>query len=634
MASREERMQQRLRGSQRRQVKDFDFGLTFPVAPADPNANPSILSPQVQLPLPLVPEASTSQTPIPNRQLSVPASTSDKLRVSNSTNDANTSAKRRKLHTDVAPTSSSSTRSRNPPRRDIYALDETDPREELEPRHDSALEPSDLPLSTEQDGPSDGPDDTPPDASLLSIDEEQVSESIIEQESLVAVSSPNRSAPASAARMIEEVAESPRGAPGSGRRSCLVAEAASQASSQLQGIQADELIEFQEKTPITQRKRKRGKDVPKPSPALPSRQSQTPSTLEGLDDLSPEQPDRRGGKSIAAVKDIISEIGETTIHSEEPEEAEAIDDEDAAAALNKNRGRRTSRRLTKSPELGASIALRTPVIRKPKGRRGTGSSPNGRCHIKKGGSKTKAKKAVKKILVGAGSPIPVIVHRLTRPPLYDGNESDAEILNAEIPHMKRGGVSTIDVLSNVCQEIIDSSLSTLEEMSSSFQDKVSRRELKIKMAAVEEFGQELQMRLLDHTINLDNAQSLGRRVRDERKKKLGLREDILRVRKEREQVALRMDDIRMKHEREKTYAQGRDSLNTDIHDIELALELGKSAENGAVDQAGDMLGTELLLRRVAGEVSLKGDSGGVLRQIKEFNAFLERAALALENRKD
>ena len=56
-------------------------------------------------------------------------------------------------------------------------------------------------------------------------------------------------------------------------------------------------------------------------------------------------------------------------------------------------------------------------------------------------------------------------------------------------------------------------------------------------------------------INLDNAYCLERRVRDELRKKNALREEVLQVRKEREQVALRMDEIRLKHEREKTDAQ-------------------------------------------------------------------------------
>jgi hypothetical protein len=46
------------------------------------------------------------------------------------------------------------------------------------------------------------------------------------------------------------------------------------------------------------------------------------------------------------------------------------------------------------------------------------------------------------------------------------------------------------------------------------------------------------------------------------------------------------------------------------------------------------MGIELVLKRVAGEASNKGDSGGILKQAKEFNAFLERAALALETRRN
>lgn len=40
-----------------------------------------------------------------------------------------------------------------------------------------------------------------------------------------------------------------------------------------------------------------------------------------------------------------------------------------------------------------------------------------------------------------------------------------------------------------------------------------------------------------------------------------------------------------------------------------------------------------MLRRVAAEASSASNEGGVLKQIKAFNAFMERAALALEGRK-
>lgn len=46
----------------------------------------------------------------------------------------------------------------------------------------------------------------------------------------------------------------------------------------------------------------------------------------------------------------------------------------------------------------------------------------------------------------------------------------------------------------------------------------------------------------------------------------------------------------------------------------------------------EMDGIELLLKRIGGGLSNKSGSGGILKQVKDFNAFLERAALALEGR--
>lgn len=49
-------------------------------------------------------------------------------------------------------------------------------------------------------------------------------------------------------------------------------------------------------------------------------------------------------------------------------------------------------------------------------------------------------------------------------------------------------------------------------------------------------------------IHLNHWHSLRKRVRHVQKEKLSLREEILRLKAEREQVALRMDAVRIKHE--------------------------------------------------------------------------------------
>ena len=66
----------------------------------------------------------------------------------------------------------------------------------------------------------------------------------------------------------------------------------------------------------------------------------------------------------------------------------------------------------------------------------------------------------------------------------------------------------------------------------------------------------------------------------------------------------------------------------------MAIERGKEKNShDPVNDPVEMVGAELLLSRVASEVSNKSDSRGLLKQIRDFNAFLERAALALEGRK-
>lgn len=71
-----------------------------------------------------------------------------------------------------------------------------------------------------------------------------------------------------------------------------------------------------------------------------------------------------------------------------------------------------------------------------------------------------------------------------------------------------------------------------------------------------------------------------------------------------------------------------------MHDIDLAVERGQAAPelSAAEQKMADLANLEFLISRVSGEVSNKGNDGGALKQIKDFNAFLERAASVLEGR--
>lgn len=68
-----------------------------------------------------------------------------------------------------------------------------------------------------------------------------------------------------------------------------------------------------------------------------------------------------------------------------------------------------------------------------------------------------------------------------------------------------------------------------------------------------------------------------------------------------------------------------------MHDIDLAIEQGQAGPGlSAKDQkTADLANLELLISRVTEQACSSGPTGGALKQIKSFNAFLERAAAIL-----
>lgn len=71
-----------------------------------------------------------------------------------------------------------------------------------------------------------------------------------------------------------------------------------------------------------------------------------------------------------------------------------------------------------------------------------------------------------------------------------------------------------------------------------------------------------------------------------------------------------------------------------MHDIDMAVERGRDAPelSRAQEKKADLANLELLVARITDEASSSSAAGGMLQQVKSFNAFLERAAIALETR--
>lgn len=493
----------------------------------------------------------------------------------------------------------------------------------------------------------------------------------------------------SAGPTVEEVTESPANAPGSGhRRSIRVPESLTRSAKLLRDVADDDAGATGEITlssPLARKSRISGatsvrstrstradtrasldlvsRDIDESTPtARPPRRSNgtsttgsarstrsqngpaTPSTVDALSS-PPEaagtssarkpklrvkaKPTTELPKSKGQLEEVEEEAQEVEADREEAEEAEEVDVQTAARRIGQKRPRVSSPQ-EESPELGSKVVDSARPAKKSK-KKQVQTSPAKQSQPKAPKTKNKTPSIRRR---SDGEAIPITVQRYTKRMHLNEDDTEADILNAEIPFANRGGVNVIDVLSQICDEVIDSSLETLHEAGVNAKDAATKREFRTKLRALEAFQEELRTRLLEHTIALDTMHALKKRVRSVQKEKLTLRAEIMRIRAEKEQVALKMDAVRMRHETANRETLHQLGLSSTMDDIELAMENGRSAPdlNPKEQKKAELANLELLISRVASQASTDGDGGGSLKQIKDFNAFLERAAAALERR--
>ncbi|OGE58565.1 hypothetical protein PENARI_c001G10204 [Penicillium arizonense] len=237
-----------------------------------------------------------------------------------------------------------------------------------------------------------------------------------------------------------------------------------------------------------------------------------------------------------------------------------------------------------------------------------------------------------------GESFPVTVHRLAnavalggRSAADSGDEQDsADELSSrqrtKVPN--RGGVNPADVLGQICRETLEKTLTTLNDGIANEANATRRAEWTRKRKAVEAFGSELESRLMDLSEMLDSNFVLGVQLKKAKKEMMDLRSHLYRVKKEREMVALQMDAVRGKHIEEEKARSSRTTINNSLHSLELALERNQNRTAAVESTSADL---EFMLRTVA-DVSARapGAQGGLLNQIRAFNAQLEATASRLE----
>ena len=248
--------------------------------------------------------------------------------------------------------------------------------------------------------------------------------------------------------------------------------------------------------------------------------------------------------------------------------------------------------------------------KKTKKRKGSGSAENGGQEI----SKPKQSKAT----------FPILTHRLTGistlQTIHEAgkgeNESGGEDIPPQLGFNDRAQPNAVDVLAQICRETIETMIERMSQNS-------ERANMKNKRDALEAFGKDLDEELFEMSEAVENRINLEARVRKSKRDKSALQTEWVELRKERERIALKCDAIRRRNWKCEQEAREKWTLSDAARRAERELER---------ENQDDEEGMEILLRSVAGDVSSASEQGGLLHQVRAFNAQLEAMALVLEGR--
>ncbi|KAG6243075.1 hypothetical protein E4U25_002067 [Claviceps purpurea] len=448
---------------------------------------------------------------------------------------------------------------------------------------------------------------------------------------------PSSSVPASARKRIpttitEEVTESPAQKPGSGRRRRILSDETKQPLPPSITISSSSARESPPSSPSTRRPRPGDRPArptaPSRPPTLPLRQG-VPTQPRTTAPLPRSASPKRRPPSLDTVTEEESEPSD--------EEAVQVSAREAATVIGQKRPRPST---TTSTELGSdddddddndNSTSQPSSYRQKHKSPATQRQPakRSRQHSQQSQSKRK-KRHSSSSEQNDDAAVEITVQRFVNN--FQRDEDDE--LQQEIPYANRAGETVVDVFAQVCEEVISSVLDQLQRLAAETDDGDKKKECRIKMRAIEAYGEELSSRLLQHAIHLNHWHSLRRRLRHVQKEKLALRDEIIRLKGEREQVALRTDAIRIKHESDSTKCMSRLNASALMHDIDLAVQQGREAPelSQAAERTAELGNLDLVLAQISDQVSSISSTGGLLQQVRDFNAFLERAANALESR--
>jgi chromosome segregation ATPase len=147
----------------------------------------------------------------------------------------------------------------------------------------------------------------------------------------------------------------------------------------------------------------------------------------------------------------------------------------------------------------------------------------------------------------------------------------------------------------------------------------AKKSMRYQMQALQQFRDNLADSLRSITFAQHSFYRFGSEVRKARKRKRELREELMGRRREREEVELEIERVRSEHLKAEREHEKQRRLVDDLESIEAAVKRGR--EEGK-DGGGPLQSVVADAEDVAARL-------GVLKRVRDFNAFLAKTAEAL-----
>jgi hypothetical protein len=193
------------------------------------------------------------------------------------------------------------------------------------------------------------------------------------------------------------------------------------------------------------------------------------------------------------------------------------------------------------------------------------------------------------------------------------------------------GITVADTTRTILEETIDHRLSRMLEKMQTLSDSSRRKEMRSEVNLALSFKESLNEKLLDLQDANDVLTTNLKKMKIFKRDNAELRKDILALQNSRQEIALEHDDVQADFESQKARIESKNTLSTNMFDIEAAIQNGrKKAKQERRENEGPDVPLSMLLDTVSRDVGSIG--GGLLANVKSFNSTLERAAGLLEGR--